>query len=95
METNMNRDHELWKKANERANFKMHLIIYFIVTAFLWVIWAFIGYLNEGNYNQKWPLYPMFGWGLGVALHYIIVFSWKQKITQKEYDKLLRKGKLH
>jgi hypothetical protein len=93
MESNLNRDQELWKKAHERASFKMHLIIYFIVIAFLWLLWAFVGYINDGTYGQKWPLYPMLGWGLGVLLHYLIVYSWKQKMTQNEYNKLLKKGK--
>ena len=93
MDSNYNRDQELWKKAHERAGFKMHMIIYFIVIAFLWILWAFIGYINDGIYYHKWPVYPMLGWGLGVLLHYLVVYSWKQKMTQKEYDKLMKKGK--
>lgn len=93
MEPNQNRDIELWKKAHERAGFKIHFMIYVIVITFLWILWAFIGYINDGEYNHKWPLFPMCGWGLGILLHYLIVYSWKHKITQKEYEKLLKKRK--
>jgi len=91
MESNLNRDPELWKKARERAGFKIHFIVYILVTLFLWVLWAFIGYINDGVYGQKWPLYPTLGWGLIVILHYRIVFNWKRNLTQKEYEKLLKK----
>ena len=33
----------------------------------------------------------MLGWGLIVLLHYNIVYRWKNKLTQKEYDKLINK----
>ena len=93
MDPNLNRDIDLWKKAHERAGFKMHLIVYLIVIAFLWVLWAFLRYVNNTSETILWPLFPMIGWGLGVLLHYLIVFSWKQKITQREYEKLLKKRK--
>lgn len=93
MEPEINRDQEMWKKANERAGFKMHIIIYVIVIAFLWVLWAFLGYINNIENNSKWPLYPMAGWALAVLLHYLIVFSWKHKLAQKEYEKMMKKNK--
>lgn len=94
MEPNTNRDLELWKTAQERAAFKVHLALYIIIVLFLWILWAFIGYVNGEDYGRKWPVYPMFGWGLAVLLHYFIVYSWKKKITLKEYEKLLKKRKL-
>ena len=91
METNQEKDPHLWKTAQERAKFKVHLSVYFIVNSFLWILWAFLGYIKDGEYGDKWPVYPMLGWGLGVLLHYFIVYSWKNKLEQKEYKKLLKK----
>ncbi|MFA4852330.1 MAG: 2TM domain-containing protein [Bacteroidales bacterium] len=91
MEPDLNKDHDLWKTAQERAGFKVHFIVYLIIISFLWILWTFIGYVNDGEYDHKWPIYPMFGWGLGVLLHYFIVYSWKKKLTLKEYEKLLKK----
>jgi hypothetical protein len=93
MDTSQNMEQELWKKAHARAGFKIHFILYFIVIAFVWVIWAFLEYLHDGDYKEKWPFYPMLGWGLVILLHYLVVYRWKQKITQKEYEKLLKKEK--
>jgi len=93
MESNQNIDLELWKKARGRARFKMHFFIYLIAIAFLWLIWAFVGYLYNWEYTHKWPLYPMLGWGLVILLHYLVVFRWRQRITQKEYEKLLNNSK--
>ena len=92
MEPNLNRDNDLWKKAHERAGFKMHFLIYVIIIAFLWVLWGFLRYINKETDDGYWPLFPMLGWGLGVFLHYLSVYSWKQKFTQREYEKLLKKG---
>ncbi|MGD0709764.1 MAG: 2TM domain-containing protein [Bacteroidales bacterium] len=91
MEPNQTVDKEVWKKARERAGFKIHFLIYIIGIALFWITWAFIVYIYNGEYNHKWPVYPMLGWGLIVLLHYHIVYRWKNKLTQKEYDKLINK----
>jgi hypothetical protein len=86
-----NKDPEIWKSAQERAGFKMHVTIFFIVNAFFWVVWAFIGYIYDWEYDHPWPLYPMLLWGLGLLLHYLFVYKWKKKITVREYEKLMKK----
>lgn len=85
------KDPEIWKFAQERASFKMHSVIFFIVIAFIWVVWAFIGYINDWEYSHMWPVYPMLGWALGLLLHYLFVYRWKKKITAKEYERLMKK----
>ena len=91
MENVSNRDPELWKSAQERAGFKVHVVVYLIVIGFFWVLWAFLGYINDWEYSHKWPLYPMLGWALALILHYLIVFRWKKKVTLSEYEKLIKK----
>ncbi len=93
MEADQTVNKDIWKKARERAGFKIHLIIYIICIALIWVTWAFIVYINNEENVHKWPVYPMLGWGLIVLLHYFIVFRWKNKLTQKEYEKLINKEK--
>jgi class 3 adenylate cyclase len=46
-----------------RQSFKIHLTVYLLVNLFLIGIWAASG----GGYF--WPVWPILGWGLGVALH--------------------------
>jgi hypothetical protein len=93
MEPEQTVDKDVWRKARERAGFKIHFIIYIIGIALFWVVWAFIVYINKGENDTKWPVYPMLGWGLIVLLHYLIVYRWKNKLSQKEYEKLINKEK--
>jgi class 3 adenylate cyclase len=46
-----------------RQSFKIHLTVYLLVNLFLIGIWAASG----GGYF--WPVWPILGWGIGVALH--------------------------
>ena len=85
------KDHEIWKMAQERAGFKMHLAIFFIAIAFLWIVWAFIGFVYNWQYSHPWPVYPMLLWILVLILHYIFVYKWKKKLVGKEYERLLKK----
>ena len=59
----------LKEDALRRFDFKKHLIVYIVVIAFLWVIWAVTGS------GYIWPIWPMAGWGLGIILHYVSVYK--------------------
>lgn len=81
---------ELWQLAQRRASFKGHLTTYVIMSVFFWAIWAFSGGRTYGN-GLPWPVWPMLGWGIGVAFHYIGAYvAPKSNTTQKEYEKLLQ-----
>ena len=44
---------------------RAHLASYSSVIVFLWVIWAVTGF------GFPWPVFPMFGWGIGVVMHLV------------------------
>lgn len=48
-----------------KREFSTHLTIYWLVMTLLTVIW----FLTTGWGNYFWPVWPMIGWGLGVAIH--------------------------
>lgn len=52
-----------------KRGFYAHLLSFVLVISFLVVIWAASG----GGFF--WPLYPLFGWGIGLAFHAFGVFS--------------------
>lgn len=84
------KDPELWQLAQRRASFKSHVLIYFVMSLFFWLLWYFTG---GRTYNRgvPWPVWPMLGWGIGVAFHFIGAYvAPKQDTTQREYEKLLR-----
>ena len=83
METIDQRDARLWKIAMKRAGFKRHLTTYVIVNSFLWFIWWM------GSGGHLWPLYPMFGWGIGLAFNYFDAYgNDKNTHAEKEYERL-------
>jgi hypothetical protein len=57
-------------RAKARAAFQRHLFTYAWVNGFLVVIWALT---NFGGYF--WPVWPMLGWGIGLASHAFSVYG--------------------
>jgi 2TM domain len=84
------RDQRLWRIATKRANFRRHLISYFVMNAFLWCIWWFTAG-RHGTGRFPWPLWVMLGWGLALGLNYFDAYGEsREDMAQKEYDKLKR-----
>ncbi|RLI81333.1 MAG: hypothetical protein DRP01_11015 [Archaeoglobales archaeon] len=56
------------RKEEERRGFLIHLTVYLFVNAMLIAI--------NLTYTPKkiWFFYPLFGWGIGVTMHYL--FGW-------------------
>jgi hypothetical protein len=51
------------KRLKEKREFRTHLFIYLVVNAMLIGIWA----TTSGGYF--WPIFPLLGWGVGIAGH--------------------------
>ena len=47
-----------------KIGFKIHATAYLVVNVLMIAIWAMTDF---GGYI--WPIWPMFGWGIGLALH--------------------------
>ena len=66
-ETSVERRDPLRERAIEslkkKAEFRVHLLAYVLVNAFLVAIWAATGR------EFFWPLFPIAGWGIGLAFH--------------------------
>lgn len=87
METN--RDEQLWQQAKKRASFQHSLVGYFIINAFLWLIWWFTTHNRTLSGHTPWPAWVMLGWGLGLVFQYLAAYGGsKQNLTDKEYQKL-------
>ncbi len=60
-------DEELRREAivrlGKKRDFGAHLLAYVLVNGLLIVLWAVTG---AGFF---WPLFPLMGWGIGVAFH--------------------------
>lgn len=86
METPTEKDPKILEVAVSRTRFKIHVSVFIIVTLFLWIVWLFLGFLN--GYAHPWPIYPMAAWLLAIIFHYLLVFKWKNKWVEAEYEKL-------
>lgn len=75
----------LWNIARKRASFKWSALSYILVNSMLVVIW----YLTSGSNSYFWPVWPILGWGLGIAMHYFEAYHGNTIFsTQKEFEKL-------
>lgn len=74
--------------AHQRKSFFSHLGTYLLVNAFL----VGIDLFSDGK--LEWALYPLLGWGIGIAMHAIGIFSRSSDDYQKQFDewKKLRKA---
>jgi hypothetical protein len=57
------------ERIKARRGLQAHALAYLLVNGFLTLIWA----LNHGGFF--WPLFPMFGWGIGLAFNAWDVYS--------------------
>ena len=73
------------KRLEAGRAFKLHATIYIAVNLLLIVIWAMTG----GGYF--WPIWPLLGWGIGIAIHYWTVFKWKP-ISEEEIRREMERG---
>lgn len=73
------------QRLKKKRDFKTHLVIYFVVNAFLVVIWAVT---SAGFF---WPIFPILGWGIGVVANAWDVYGRKpisEDEIRREADRL-------
>lgn len=73
------------KRIQAKRGFWWNLAAYVIVNTALVIIWAvtWTGYF--------WPIWPMIGWGIGLAFHGWAVYG-SHKISEERIQKEIEKG---
>jgi hypothetical protein len=61
---------ERWA-SGQRKGFRIHATVFVAVQAFLIAIWALVWATTGSHY--PWFIYPLLGWGVGLAAHYAAV----------------------
>lgn len=80
--------------ARRRAGAKLGWYVH--AAAFVVVNLVVFGMSRYGFGNRPWSVFPLLGWGLGLALHGISVFvlgtgsGLRERMVQKERERLLR-----
>ena len=72
------------RRLKQKRDFFANLGAYVIVNAMLTAIWA----LSGGGYF--WPVWTMFGWGIGLAFHAWSVFGTKP-ITEADIEREMQR----
>ena len=79
---------KLARMASRRTGFKKHFAIFFLLNAFLWVVWYFLFRDSAENTFLMAILFVFIVWLLGIILHYMIVFKWTKSYKEKELTSL-------
>jgi transcriptional regulator with XRE-family HTH domain len=84
------KDEHLWNIALKRAKFRRSIASYSIIIPFLWAIWFLTTpeKFRDTDY-LPWPIWPMFGWGIGLAFQYLgAYYHFSNFSAEAEYEKL-------
>jgi hypothetical protein len=88
------KDPQLWHLAQKRVSFKNHLAVYVVVNLFFWVLWYITGSRVYEGGGFPWPVWPLFGWGIGLLFHFIGAYvNTGNNTLEKEYEKLNHQNK--
>ncbi|HSK97570.1 MAG TPA: 2TM domain-containing protein [Euzebyales bacterium] len=77
------------ERLRKRSEFWTHLAAYLLVNAFVIAIWFFVA---GGAFF--WPMFPLFGWGIGLFFHAWDVFRRppSEERIRREMQRLHQKG---
>jgi hypothetical protein len=84
------REQRLWQVARARTKFQGHVLVYLVINAGLWLLWAFLPESHE-RHELPWPVWTSVFWGLGLVLQGLAAYSRLNagERTQREYERLL------
>ena len=76
-------------RVKSRKKFYTHVIIWVVLSVFFIL-------LNLATTDYFWAIFPILGWGIGVAIHGIQVFTneWEDLEIEREYERLRAKRKV-
>lgn len=88
-------DTDLERRARRRVNAKIgfytHALVFVLVNLGLFAI-------NTMTGGYRWSVWPLWGWGLGLAIHGIVVFAGlrgeglRERMLADEIERIKRRG---
>ncbi|WP_223651026.1 2TM domain-containing protein [Hymenobacter psoromatis] len=84
------REQRLWQVARARVKFQSHALVFVLVNAGLWLLWALLPE-SHSRHELPWPIWTSLFWGFGLALQGFAAYSRLNcgERTQREYERLL------
>ncbi len=80
------------KRAGAKLGWYFHAAVYVIVNLFVFAM------SHYAFGNRSWSVFPLLGWGLGLALHGVSVWligaggDFRERMVQKERERLQRQN---
>ena len=80
------------KRAGAKLGWYIHALVFVVVNLFIF------GLSRYGFGERPWSVYPLLGWGVGLALHGISVFMlgkgtpFRERLVQRERERLHRRN---
>ena len=71
------------ERIKAKRGFRVHFAVYLAVNVLLVVIWA------TTSATYFWPVWPILGWGIGVAAHAASVYMGPSEISEADIDREL------
>jgi hypothetical protein len=78
-------ENQLHELAQKRVGFRMHLLVYCVVNAALWIMWYATGH------GYLWPIWPLGGWGIVIVFHYMFEYRTSKFLSEAEEYRKLKK----
>ena len=72
------------RRVEERMGFRTHLTVYLIINALLFLIWLLTSIYAADGWIFPWFLFPLVGWGIGIAFHAWSVYGPYSDETRRE-----------
>jgi hypothetical protein len=78
------------KRVDLKIGFYTHLLVFVLVNSGMYL-------MNNFSGGQRWHHFPLFGWGLGLAIHGIVTFislqgmGLKARMLEQEIETLRRR----
>lgn len=78
------------KRAAAKLGWYVHALVYVVVNLFLFAL------SSHGFGSRPWSVFPLLGWGLGLALHGAAVFllgegsAFRERLLERERERLRR-----
>lgn len=62
-----------------------HVFVFMAVAAYFVFLWA------QSDADSFWPIWALFGWGIGLGAHAISVLGWSRPISENRIEREVTK----
>lgn len=69
------------RRIQARQQFFFHLAFFLAMNVYLVAVWA------RSGAPFFWPIWALFGWGIGLAAHASRVFGWERSISEERIQR--------